>query len=398
MALDLYAAGGTPLEQQLLNWRDLAWLPISKLDDHAFTRVRVLLMSALEAQALQLAHALAPFEPGLGEALARLRRVELQQALAVRSLLGVDHSSLELAVAHKQCAVEVGAALAQREGDTAVGAALRFTVVEDLDHLYRLAAALDRVEGKDANNILQGHTAIACGRPTILQHRAAQDDLLRRSPAGALAAPASVHLLTMLGCAGGDVEYFGREAARQADPVVRQLYAEIACVGEQHRSHYASLFEPGPSPLGRLLLQQAAEALAYHACAQQEGEPRVKALWESMLDFEIGQFQFVADLLRSRDREDPQRLIGRDLDTPLAFASQREFVRQVLRDQMDLSCAGGVYVSRSQESRLTRDWRARVNAEGSPSEALAAGYAWYPGTELARWHPGTGRPAAMASA
>ena len=38
-------------------------------------------------------------------------------------------------------------------------------------------ALLDRLEGKDANNILQSYTDILPGRPTIEHHRAPQDDL-----------------------------------------------------------------------------------------------------------------------------------------------------------------------------------------------------------------------------
>ena len=387
MALDLYSARGTPVELQNLNWHDMVRSPISKLDDDAFTRVRIVLMSALEDQALRFAHAATHAGVELREGLARVRRVELHQGMALRSLLGADHSPLELALAHKQCAIEVGAALAQREPDEAVARALRFVLLEDLDHLYRFAALLDRVEGKDANNILQSYTDILPSRPSILQHRAPHDDLLVPYDCTTVRTPSRLHVLCMLACASQMRELFAHAGSAQADPVVRQLLAEIASIEEQHATHFESLIDPRETWLEQWLLHEAAEAWCYHACVQQEDESRIKALWEQMLDYEIGQFHFVAGLLRTQQGQDPQRLVPRDLPEPMPFGSQREFVRKVLREELELSVASQRYVPRSQESQATRDYRAHVDAEGSPSEAVAAGYTWSPGTELARLHP-----------
>ena len=47
---------------------------------------------------------------------------------------------------------------------------------------------MDRLEGKDANNILQSYTDILPGRPTAVEHRAPEDDL-RRPYDRATAAP-----------------------------------------------------------------------------------------------------------------------------------------------------------------------------------------------------------------
>lgn len=386
MALDLYASQGTPVELQAMHWRDMALTPISKLDDDAFTRVRVVLMAALEQGAVDFGHAAALGCADLRGALARVRRIELHQGLAVQSLLGTDHSALELAISHKQCAIEVGAALAQHEPDAVVAGALRFGMVEDLDHLYRLAALLDRVEGKDANNIVQSYTDILPGRPTILQHRAPQDDVRQPCDASTARAGTRLNVLTMLALSRRMAALFAQGALAQADPVVRQLHAEIASIEEQHATQFESLLDPREGWLEQWLLHQAAEALAYHACVQRETEPRIKALWERMLDYEIGQFHFVAELMRSHGGLDPQRVVPRELPDALPFASQRDYLRKTLQEQLELSACAGIHVPRSQESQATRDYRARVNAEGSPSESVAAGYVWSPGTELARLH------------
>lgn len=387
MALDLYSARGTPVELQYLNWHDMVRSPISKLDDDAFTRVRIILLSALEDQALRFAHGAARSVSELREALARVRRIELHQGLALRSLLGADHSALELALAHKQCAIEVGAAMAQREPDEAVARALRFVLLEDLDHLYRFAALLDRVEGRDANNILQSYTDILPARPSILQHRAPHDDLLPAYDSTTVTLPTRLHLLCMLAGASQMRGLFAHAGVAQADPVVRQLLAEMASIEEQHVTHFESLLDSRESWLEQWLMHEASEAWCYHACLQQETDSHIKVLWEQMLDYEIGQFHFVAGLLRTQQGQDPQRLVPRELPEALPFASQRDFVRKVLREELELSVSAQCYVPRSQESQATRDYRAQVDAEGSPSEAVAAGYTWSPGTELSRLHP-----------
>ncbi len=386
MGLDLYAHAGRPIELQHLHWRDMAPMPISKLDDDAFTRVRIVLMAALEHGAVEFAHAASLAAGEWREPLARLRRIEWHQALAVQALLGADHSLLELSVSCKQCSIEVTAALARQEPDAGVAAALRFSLIEEFDHLYRLVALLDRVEGQDANNLLQSYTDILPGRPTILQHRAPQDDLRRPCDAATARAATRIHVLVLLALSRRLGALFAQAAWRHADPLVRQLHAEIASIAEQHATQYASLLDPRAGWLEQWLLQQAGEALAYHCCVQHESEPRVKALWERMLEFEIGQFHVVAELFHAYSGQDPQRVVPRDLPEMLAFSSQRDTVRKVLGEELERSASGSAYVPRGQESQATRDYRAQVNAEGSPSEAVGAGYTWSPGTELARWH------------
>ena len=48
-----------PLERQTFTWRELVQPPYSKLDDDAFTRVRVILMNGIESEALRFSHACA---------------------------------------------------------------------------------------------------------------------------------------------------------------------------------------------------------------------------------------------------------------------------------------------------------------------------------------------------
>jgi hypothetical protein len=50
---------GVPLERQIFTWRELVQKPISKLDDDAYTRVRIILMNGIENEAMRFSHACA---------------------------------------------------------------------------------------------------------------------------------------------------------------------------------------------------------------------------------------------------------------------------------------------------------------------------------------------------
>src|SRR5262245_36430067 len=83
MALDLTRERGMPLEKQLaFSWPDLCQLPTSKLNDDAFTRVRIVYANGIEAEANGFQHAYARFAGALRNELAMVRRIEhFQQTL-----------------------------------------------------------------------------------------------------------------------------------------------------------------------------------------------------------------------------------------------------------------------------------------------------------------------------
>src|SRR5215212_10247895 len=117
MTMNLFESHGTKIADQRFTWRELVQKPISKLDDDAFTRVRIILMNGLESGAIHFQHALARMNRDLRLPLAKIRRVEQHQATMVNWLLGADHSALETTIAYEQVAIEVTAALARREPD-----------------------------------------------------------------------------------------------------------------------------------------------------------------------------------------------------------------------------------------------------------------------------------------
>src|SRR5687768_3962523 len=177
MAIDLLKDRGTPIEQQVFSWQDLVQPPYSKLDDDAFTRVRVILMNGIESEAVRFGHLLSRMNRELQLESARIRRIEHHQQTLVNWLNPADQSVLETTIGFEQVAIEVTAAIALAEPDPYLAQVYRFGLLEDFDHLYRYSALMDRVEGKDANNILQSYTDILPGRPTAMEHRDPRDEL-----------------------------------------------------------------------------------------------------------------------------------------------------------------------------------------------------------------------------
>jgi hypothetical protein len=381
MAFSVFDSKGTPLDRQHTTWRGMVRKPISKLDDDAFTRMRVILMTGIEREAVRFSHMAARCNMALRQPLAEVRRVEQHQATLVGGLLPPDHSPLETTIAHEQLAIELTASVAKAEPDSYLCQVYRFGLLEDFDHLYRYAALLDRMEGKDANNILQSYTDILPGRPTSEHHRAPRDDLRIPYDRSMAAMLSKLHALTVTAAEAQTHDYYMTVGPTFADPVARQLYAEIAAVEEQHVTQYESLLDPTETWVEQWMLHEANECYAYYSCVETETNHHVKAIWERCLDYELGHFHLAADAFRRYERRDPAEIVEA-FAGPIPFRSQRDYVRQVLASEVDLRALGTQFVPKAHEDQASIDYRRQMNGDGSPSEAVAAGYVWTPGTEL----------------
>jgi hypothetical protein len=384
MSLDILKEKGTPLDRQGFHWREMAGPPYSKLDDDAFTRVRVILMNGIESEALRFQHACARMNRELQLPLARIRRIEQHQQTLVNWLNPADQSPLETTIGFEQVAIEVTAAVAQVEPDPYLAQVYRYGLLEDFDHMYRFSALLDRIDGKDANNILQSYTDVVPGRPTMMEHRAPEHDL--RNPYDrTTAVPLTKLNATLIMAAEHQThDYYMTIGPLFADPIARMLYAEIASIEEQHVTQYESIIDPTESWLEKWLMHEATEVWAYWSCLQQESNPRIKSIWDRFLSYELGQLHVVMDLMRSIEARDPEEFLPATLPEPVKFESQREFVRATLANEVDLRTAGPNFVPAAEEPESSIEYRARVNAEGSPSQLVTLSYQFTPGTELDR--------------
>jgi hypothetical protein len=383
MALNLLQDKGVPLAKQRFTWKELVQRPYSKLDDDAFTRVRVILMNGIESEALRFSHACARMNRELQQGLAQVRRVEQHQQTLVNWLNPADQSPLETTIGFEQVAIEVTASVAESEPDPYLAQVYRFGLLEDFDHLYRYAALMDRVEGKDANTLIQSYSDIRPGRPTSIEHRHPDDDLRQPYERTQAALVTKLNALTIMAGEHQTHDYYMTVGPTFADPIARQLYAEIASIEEQHVTQYESIIDATETWLEKWLLHEATEVYNYFSCVEFESNPHVKRIWERFLDYELGHLRFVADVFEQTERRDAAEVLSESLPAPIQYTSHREFVRDTLRRELQLSAAGTKFVDRSKETKQTREYRKHINSEGSPSDTVAASYIWTPGTELA---------------
>jgi hypothetical protein len=354
MPLDLTCQRGIPLDEQRFTWREMAASrPLSKLDDDAFTRVRVILMNGIMSDALRFKHIASRMNEAIRPSLAEIRRIEQQMQTMIGCLLPADQSPLETTIAHEQTAIEITASIAQHEPDPNLAQIYRAGMLEDLDHLYRYSALLDRLEGKDANNILQGQTDIRPGRSTVGEHRGRYDRTH--------AAPVSkLNARTLVACEYQKHDYYMHIGPLFSDPLARMLYAEIAALEEQHITQYEAITDPSETWLEKWLLHEATEVYNFWGCVQSESNPRLKELWTHFLEYELGQLAVVRELFERTESRDCFAVIPTKLPDPIDYSSQRRFVRDTLAKEVS----------------------SEAGPADSPSQIVAAGYEWRPGGEL----------------
>src|SRR5688500_9920814 len=349
MSLDLTKEKGVELDKQIFDWRDIVRTPTSKLDDDAFTRVRIILMNGIESEALRFQHSCARMNKDLQLPLAKVRRVEQHQQTMVNWLLPADLSPLETTIGFEQVAIEVTASVAQHEPDAYLAQVYRFGLLADFDHLYRFSALMDRVGGADANTIIQNYSDIMPGRPTQVEHRAPEDDLREHYDCTTADPLTKIHAATITAGENQTHDYYMTIGPMFADPIARQLYAEIASIEEQHVTQYESLMDPNETPLEKWLLHEATEVYNYYSCMQYETNPRVKQIWERFCDYELGHLHLVMDLMKEVEKRDPAELLPQTLPTLIEYESHRQFVREVLNSEVNLRAAGTRFINAEDE-------------------------------------------------
>jgi hypothetical protein len=145
---------GIPLEKQMMDWTKLNIKPYDKKDVHPYTRCRIIIMNGAEVEGAFFGHQFARHceDIELKRSLAMCRRIEQQQQKAINWLVPANESPLEVTIGYEQVAVDLTAALAKREPDPVVKAALDFALLEDFDHLYRYANLLEMTRGSKPRN------------------------------------------------------------------------------------------------------------------------------------------------------------------------------------------------------------------------------------------------------
>jgi len=371
MPFDPLEQQGIPAEDQLRSWSEQAVQPYDNRDVDPYTRCRVILMNGVEFESIMFSHQFARHTDvrELKESLALSRRCDQQQQTAVSGLVPGEESTLELTLGYEQEAVDLTAWLARNEPDPYVVQTLEFGLLEDFDHLYRYANLYEMLEGKRAEGIVDSLTEVMPGRPTIQEHRHPIDDVRCHVEGHSAHPQTKLNALTIVAAEQAVMNFYMTIGNRPLEPIARALYAEIKEIEEQHVTQYESLLDPAMTWCENLVWHKYNEVYLYNSMMEQESDGRIRALWELHLNMEITHLQTAVDLMRRYEGREPAEIgLPTSLPVALTFESNKEYIRQVLATQVDMT-TDGVRYGASPHARYEK-YQSAVNDGMVPSEAV----------------------------
>lgn len=375
MGMNPFKEKGIPLNKQIRNWKQIAVLPYRKQLIDAYTRCRIILMNGIENESFIFSHSFARNSDNMEikALLAEVRRIEQQQQTTINWLNPPDQTVLETTIGYEQVAIELTAYLARTEPDPYVKEVFDFGLLEDFDHMYRFAQMLDLIEGKDPEEITQGRTTLFPGRPTQDHHN---DPMLRlrlhyeKNEADPIS---KVNILTLLSGEQQTYNFYKNHGPHYGSPDVRELYAEIGEVEEEHVTQYESLMDPNESWFEKWLLHEFMECANYYTCYSTEIDPKLKPVWEMFLAFELEHLRLAGALFKKYEKRDPEEVVGTTLPTPATFEENKAYVEEVLVNTADKRLMPeGQFAT---IDALPKNWPSYayqriVNAAGAPSEEV----------------------------
>lgn len=343
---------GIPLDRQIRNWRELNVEPFDPDAVHPYTRCRVIVMNGIEVEAMFFSHNFARHtnDTELRRELAFSRYVEAQQQKVVNWLLPGWSSVLETTLAYEQVATDLTAWVARQEPDPYLVQAYQFGLMEDFDHLYRYANLYEMIEHRKAEKIVDELTEVMPGRREAwYQHRHPYDNIREPYDKDTAAPLSKLHQLTITAAEQQTQNFYCNVGPQYMEPIARQLYQEIALVEQEHVTHYESLIDGDQTWLEQLLLHEYNECYLYYSFMEQEVDPKIKQVWELHLNMEIGQLQVACDLLRRHENRDPAELLPPEIPNVLMFEPNKEYIRGVLAEKIDVTTLGTGYVMEMHE-------------------------------------------------
>ena len=364
---------GIAPEKQLRMWHDIAHRHFNKYKVDCYTRTRQILMNGIEVEAWNFKHNFARItdDEETKKFLAMTKRIEDMQQTTVNWMSPEDQTVLETTLGYEQVAVDLTAWLAQNEPDPYVKETFDFGLLEDFDHLYRYSQWAYMEHGIDPNDIVQNNTDIIVSRPTQYHHN---DNILRlRKPYDKATASVQtkVNILTLVSGEQQTHNFYAEHGMQYGNDCLRETYAEIKDVEEEHVTMYESLIDPTESLYEKLLLHEFTEVCTYHNCLEDEDDDMLKPVWEEFLEYELGHLRVAADLFKKHEKRDPEEVIGSEIIYPCRFMSQKEYVSNILRSEVDKRL--GMDKDYATVKKLPEDWpsyevQRTVSEEGAPTE------------------------------
>ncbi|MFI0445293.1 hypothetical protein [Actinomadura sp. 6N118] len=362
---------GIPLDRQVRNWRELDVEPVDPDRSDPYTKCRIITMNGIEVEAIMFSHhfnRVCP-DPDIKRQMAEVRYIEQQQQKAVNWLLPGQASVLETTISYEQVAVDLTAWIARMEPDAHLQQAYEFGVLEDFDHLYRYANLYEMIEHRKAEKIVGELTEIMPGRPTVAEHRHPADNVRDPYDKNKAQPLSKLHALTVMSAEQQTMNFYMNVGPMYMEPIARQLYQEIGLIEEEHVTHYESLVDPGETWWERLVNHEYNECYLYHSFMETETDPKVKAIWELHLNMELEHLRLACDLMRRYGGGDPESILAPELPHPVTFEPNKEYLRELLATQIDLTTLGAGYVREAHE-RFEKMQQELMGGEKPPSERV----------------------------
>jgi hypothetical protein len=362
---------GIAMDKQIKTWDEINSKPYDKNEIDPYTKTRIILMNGIEVESTMFLHQFARNckDPDIKRKLATGRRMEQQQQKVINWLSPANESNIEMTIGYEQVAVDLTAWLAQNEPDKNVKQALDFALLEDFDHLYRYANLMDMDKGIKAEKLVGEYTEIMPGRPTMAEHRHPMDSIRKPYDKDTADIITKLNVLTIIAGEQQTMNFYMNIGNTYDTMLGRALYAEIGQIEEQHVSHYESLMDPTTTWMENLLLHEYNECYLYYSFYQHETDPRMKKIWEQHLMMEIEHLKIADKLMQDYEGKKAEDLLPKEFPKLLKFQSNKEYVRKVLEEQVQLTADLDQYkdVGDLDKDHRFHKFQEAVNKDSAPS-------------------------------
>ncbi len=337
-----------PIDECIMDWKDLCPKPYDKMTVDPYTRTRVILMNGTEFEQNWYLHQFSRhWDNGdVRRHIALVRRLEQQQQKYISALKPSDETMLEHTIGYEQLAVDLTAWLAQNEPDEHVRNALNFALLEDFDHLYRYADLMEMESGAKAEALVGRYTEIMPGRPTIAEHRYPFDDVRPHicDKTAALQTRLNVGIITA--AEQQTMNFYMNVCGTYPNDFGRRLYQEIGMIEEQHVTQYGSLMDVNATWFECMVMHQYTECYLYWSCMQTETDAQLKKAWERLFEQEVAHLHAAVRLMQKAENKSFEQVVGKgDFPAPVNLCSNIDYVRGVLTASVQLTSTRESYAN-----------------------------------------------------
>lgn len=352
-----------------MDWKTLYAAPYDKNTVDPHTKCRIILMNGIEVESVMFQH---NFHRNCGNNdlrrdLAEVRRNEQEQQKQVNWLSPGDETQLETTIGYEHVAVDLTAWLAQHEPDAYVKQCMDFALLEDFDHLYRYANLLKMDMNIPAHKLVRDYVEITPGRPTIAHHRHPFDTVRKHCNAKKAALQTLLNTLIITAGEQQTMNFYMNIGPTYPKELGRQLYQEIAMVEEQHVTQYGALLDTGRTWLENLVLRDYMESYLYYSFSTDEPDRHIRKIWEIFFEQEVAHLHKAVEALKKYEKKEWQQVIPGTGEYPelLHFKTQKEYVREVLASQIELTADRETFVDIHDllAGHEFFDWQKKVNGK-----------------------------------